>query len=293
LNDEAIPASLLVLALDSAIREEAELVDLQGTVTVVTGGRVGVGKALATEAARRGSRVIIASRSDASATVAELKANGAEVDWFTTDVRDPESWTALREFTVSRFGGVNILINNAAGGSASGSLESASVEGIREVIETNILGYIYGVKAFAEDLRASAASGSPAYILNVGSEHSLGVPPHVTPLSPYTVSKQAGLGITEVTRRDLAGTGIGVALVAPGWVLTETVTGLTEKSEGFADAVLPYAQESDLVARVSFDGLLEGREVIVTNPKSVAFARERAEKLLADYEWAEKRSIAG
>jgi NAD(P)-dependent dehydrogenase (short-subunit alcohol dehydrogenase family) len=280
-----------MLANGSAIREEAELVNLQGTVAVVTGGRVGLGKALAIEAARRGSRVVIASRSDATATVDELRESGAEVDWFKTDVRDPDSWAALREFTLSRFGRVNVLINNAAGGSASGSLESASVDGIREVIDTNILGYIYGVRAFAKDLRASAAAGEPAYVLNVGSEHSLGVPPHVTPLSPYTVSKQAGLAITEVTRRDLADTGIVVSLVAPGWVLTETVTGLTEKSEGFAEAVLPYAQESELVARVSFEGLLEGREVIVTNPKSVPFARERAEKLLADYAWAERHSV--
>jgi NAD(P)-dependent dehydrogenase (short-subunit alcohol dehydrogenase family) len=108
----------------------------------------------------------------------------------------------------------------------------------------------------------------------------------VMPLSPYTVSKQAGLAITDVTRRDLAGTGVGVSLTAPGWVLTENVSHIIEQSEQFGAAVLPFAQPTELVAKLSFDGLLAGREVIVTNPKSVPFARERAEKLLADYAWA-------
>jgi NAD(P)-dependent dehydrogenase (short-subunit alcohol dehydrogenase family) len=264
------------------------MVDLHGAVTVVTGGRTGVGKALAHEAAKRGAKVLIASRSDATATTEELRARGTEAEWFLTDVRDPESWAALHEFANETFGKVNILINNAAGGGGNGSLESAELDAITEVISTNILGYVHGIRTFADDLRAQAADGAPAYILNIGSEHSLGVPPHVMQLSPYTVSKQAGLAITEVTRRDLAGTGVGVALCAPGWVLTENVSAIADQSAEFAAAVLPYAQPSDLVARLAFDGLLAGREVIVTNPKSVPFARERAQRLIADYDWAEQ-----
>jgi NAD(P)-dependent dehydrogenase (short-subunit alcohol dehydrogenase family) len=264
------------------------MVDLQGTVTVVTGGRVGVGKALAIEAAGRGSKILLASRSDASEAAEELRGSGATVEWFETDVRDPESWKALRDFVKAKFGRVNILINNAAGGGGNGSLESSPHEALQEILDTNILGYIHGIRTFASDLREAAADGEPAYILNVGSEHSLGVPPHVMPLSPYTVSKQAELAITEVTRRDFVGTAIGVSLVAPGWVLTENVTSLTERSEDFAKSVLPYAQPSALVAKIAFDGLLAGRDVIVTNPKSVPFARERVEKLLADYAWTER-----
>jgi NAD(P)-dependent dehydrogenase (short-subunit alcohol dehydrogenase family) len=267
------------------------MVGLGGAVTVVTGGGAGVGRALAAEAARRGSAVVIAARSDASEAVDELRGAGGVAEWFRTDVCNPEDWVALRSFVLNRFGGVNVVVNNAAGGSGSGALETATPESVEQVISTNVLGYIYGVRTFSGDLRVAAAAGAPAYILNVGSEHSLGVPPHVMPLSLYTVSKQAGLAITEVARRDLAGTGIGVSLVAPGWVLTETVSRLVEQSSDFADAVLPYAQPGDLVARISFDGLLDGREVIVTNPKSVPFARERAERLLADYAWAEQLEI--
>lgn len=287
-TDVVDPKPIRVTVLDLTMIVRENMVDLNDTITVVTGGRVGVGKALAREAARRGSTVIIASRSDASSTVEELRAEGATVDWKLTDVRAPDSWLALRDFVVDTYGRVNVLVNNAAGGGGDGTLESSSWEAIEEVIATNILGYVLGVRTFGDDLRASAAAGAPAYILNVGSEHSLGVPPHVMTLSPYTVSKQAGLAITEVTRRDFADTGVRVALTAPGWVLTENIKNYIEHSEEFASAVVPFAQETELVARRSFDGLFAGRDVIVTNPKSVPFARERAQRLLDDYAWAEK-----
>jgi NAD(P)-dependent dehydrogenase (short-subunit alcohol dehydrogenase family) len=112
------------------------------------------------------------------------------------------------------------------------------------------------------------------------------------PVSLYTITKQAGLAITEVTRRDLAGTGVGVSLVAPGWVLTEQVRAIIDSSDEFAAAITPYAQETAEVARIAFDGLLSGRELIVTNPKSVAFARDRAHRILNDLEWAERREEA-
>jgi len=266
--------------------------DLRDALTVVTGGGTGVGLGLALEAARRGSRVVIASISDAGAAVEQLRAAGAEADWFQVDVSNRERVLELAAFTREKYGPVNVLINNAAGGDSAGSIIDNDPEGIQRALNINVLGYVWTIQAFADDLRSNAAKGAPAYILNVGSEHSLGVPPHVMPLSAYTVTKQAGLAITEVVRRDLAGTGIGVALVAPGWVLTEQVSGIISASEEFAAAVTPYAQETSEVARIAFDGLLSGRELIVTNPKSVPFARDRAHRILGDLSWAEHREEA-
>ncbi|MGO4757983.1 hypothetical protein AB4212_56865, partial [Streptomyces sp. 2MCAF27] len=57
--------------------------------------------------------------------------------------------------------------------------------------------------------------------------------------------------------------------------------------------VTPYAQETSEVARIAFDGLLSGRELIVTNPKSVPFAKDRAHRILSDLSWAEHREEAG
>jgi len=266
--------------------------DLRDALTVVTGGGTGVGLGLALEAARRGSRVVIASISDAGAAVEQLRAAGAEADWFQVDVSDRERVQELAAFTREKYGPVNVLINNAAGGDSAGSIIDNDPDGIQRALNINVLGYVWTIQVFADDLRSNAAKGAPAYILNVGSEHSLGVPPHVMPLSAYTITKQAGLAVTEVVRRDLAGTGIGVALVAPGWVLTEQISGMVSASEEFAAAVTPYAQETSEVARIAFDGLLSGRELIVTNPKSVPFAKDRAHRILGDLSWAEHREEA-
>jgi NAD(P)-dependent dehydrogenase (short-subunit alcohol dehydrogenase family) len=268
------------------------MTDLHNTVTVVTGGRQGVGLGLALEAARRGSRVVIASISDASEAVERVRATGAEAGWFQVDVSDRDRVHELAAFTRDTYGPANILINNAAGGAGAGSLVDNDHDGVERAMSINVLGYVWTIQAFADDLRSQAAAGAPAHILNVGSEHSLGVPPHVMPVSLYTITKQAGLAITEVTRRDLAGTGVGVSLVAPGWVLTEQVRAIIDSSDEFAAAITPYAQETAEVARIAFDGLLSGRELIVTNPKSVAFARDRAHRILNDLEWAERREEA-
>jgi NAD(P)-dependent dehydrogenase (short-subunit alcohol dehydrogenase family) len=69
--------------------------ELSNTVAVVTGGRIGLGRALALEAARRGATVVIASPSDASSTVAEIQATGATAEWAQVDVADYAAVEAL------------------------------------------------------------------------------------------------------------------------------------------------------------------------------------------------------
>jgi NAD(P)-dependent dehydrogenase (short-subunit alcohol dehydrogenase family) len=271
---------------------EAEMTDLDNAVTVVTGGGKGIGLGVAFEAARRGSRVVLASISDASGAVDKLRAAGAEAEWFQVDVSDRDRVHELAAFTRETYGPANILVNNAAGGDSAGSIIGKDPEGIRRAVDINVLGYVWTIQAFADDLRNNAAQGAPAYILNVGSEHSLGVPPHVMALSTYTVTKQAELAITEVVRRDLADSGVHVSLVAPGWVLTEQIRDLVSASDEVAAAVTPYAQETEDVARIALDGLLSGRELIVTNPKSVPFAKDRAHRILGDLSWAEHREEA-
>lgn len=260
---------------------EAEFT-LEGSVTVVTGGGKGLGLGLARGAAKRGSKVVIASISDAAAAVAAIRSEGGDADWFQVDVSDPDAVRRLAQFTRDRFGPARLLINNAAGGgNPGGSLLDPPDDDLRRVLEVNVLGYAYTIRAFADDLRQSARDGW-GHILNVGSEHSLGVPPYVPPISWYTVTKQAGLAITEVARRDFADTGVGASLLAPGWVLTEVVQHYLDTSPEMADAILPYVQTVDVVSDAAFAGLADGRDLIVTNPKSVPFARERAEKTLMD-----------
>jgi NAD(P)-dependent dehydrogenase (short-subunit alcohol dehydrogenase family) len=163
---------------------------------------------------------VIASPSDASNTA----------EWARLDVSDYAAVEALAHDVRKSYGGTNILVNNAAAGGEPGGLDTADPSAARRLFEVNVTGVFNGIRAFAADLKAQAAAGRPAHILNVGSEHCLGVPPHVMPISTYTVSKYATLAFTDTARRDFAGTGLNVSLLAPAWILTERVAQLTEQS---------------------------------------------------------------
>lgn len=255
---------------------------LTDAVVVVTGGGTGVGRALAREAASRGARVLIGSTGDASETLNLITAAGGQAEWVTTDVADYESVMNLKAEALRRFGKVNVMVNNAASGGENAGLDTADPTKARRLFEVNVLGMFNGIRVFAEELKKSAQRGQAAYILNVGSEHSLGVPPHVMALSTYTVSKYANLGFTDVARRDFDGTGVGTSLLAPGWVLTERVGELIAAHPELRSAIEPYAQSSEDVAKQAFDGLLSGIHIIATNPASRAFALEHARDVMAD-----------
>jgi NAD(P)-dependent dehydrogenase (short-subunit alcohol dehydrogenase family) len=254
---------------------------LDGAVVVVTGGATGIGLALAREAGARGARVMIGDAQDASQAVETLRTDGVTADWLTVDIADYAQVEHLAQATVATFGTVNVVCNNA-GISVLGALQDVDPADARRVFDVNVLGMFHVVHAFARRLAGAAAQGRPAYLLNTGSEHSLGVPPHVTPMSIYTTTKYAALGLTDTARRDLHPLGVGVSLLAPGWVRTDRVKAATAANPVAAAAIEPFAQEPDLVARAAFDGLLAGTAVIATNPYSREFAMEHARDLMAD-----------
>lgn len=255
--------------------------NLKDAVVVVTGGATGIGQALAREAAERGARLMIADVDDASQTVEMLRELGATAEWMRADTSDYADVQRLAAATIERFGTVNVLCNNA-GIAVLGGLPEVDPQAAKKLLDINVLGLFHGIRAFAPLLKQAAAEGGPAYILNTGSEHSLGVPPHVMPMSIYTVSKFAALGLTETARRDLEGTGIGVSLFTPGWVLTDKVRSFIAADPQFAAAIEPFAQEPGDVAKKAFDGLLDGALIIPTNSASRAFAMEHARTLMAN-----------
>lgn len=257
------------------------LTGLEDAVVVVTGGATGIGLALVREAVRRGARVMIVDVDEAGEAVAALRRGGATVESTIADVSDVEAVRRAAAETVARFGGVDVVCNNA-GTAAFGPLQEVEPGAASRVLRVNVEGAFHVIHAFAPALVESAGAGRPAYLLNTGSEHSLGVPPYVEPISIYTVSKYATLGLTMTAHRDLGPAGIGVSMLAPGWTLTENVRGLVESNPVAAAAIVPYAQEPEEVAARAFDGLLAGTRVIATNPHSRAFAMEHARSLMVD-----------
>jgi NAD(P)-dependent dehydrogenase (short-subunit alcohol dehydrogenase family) len=254
---------------------------LNDAVVVVTGGATGIGRALAREAVRRGARVMLVDINDPGDAVAELRGMGGTVESTIADVCEIADVRRGVAETVDRFGGVNVVCNNA-GTAVPGRLQETEPEDASRILRLNVEGAFNVIHAFAPSLQESAATGRPAYLLNTGSEHSLGVPPHVPPLSVYTVTKYAVLGLTMTAHRDLGPEGIGVSMLAPGWTLTENIQGFIDADAELAAAITPYAQESGEVAAQAFDGLVAGTRVIATNPHSRAFAMEHARNLMAD-----------
>lgn len=254
---------------------------LDNTVVVVTGGATGIGRALAIEAAARGAMVVIGDIQDAQSTVEAIVSAGGRAQWRSCDMTVYSDVAGLAAYAVEQFGGVNVLCNNAGWG-VPGALHATDPAVARQVLDLNVLGLFHGIHAFTPHLQSAASAGRPAFIMNTGSEHSLGVPPHVAQMSVYTASKFAALGLTETASRDLAPLGIKVSLLAPGWVRTERVSALMGASAEAAARIEPYAQDPADVAAKAFDGLAAGHLIIATNPASREFAMAHARQLMAE-----------
>jgi NAD(P)-dependent dehydrogenase (short-subunit alcohol dehydrogenase family) len=253
---------------------------LQDAVIVVTGGGTGVGQGLAVAAAARGAKIAIASPEPADESIDLVTAAGGTAQWFPMDIADHASVAAGAEHILSAFGEVNVLVNNAAGSSAPGLLQATDPSTVRRQFEINILGTYHCLRVFHEPLAAAAAAGRLAHVLNVGSEHSLGVPPHVPPISTYTVTKYTSLAFTDVLRRDFGEDGIGVTMLAPSWVLTDAVRGAMERIPAVAEAVGNRGQDPALVAGMAWDAVLDGRYLAITNDTSREFVRAHAQEIL-------------
>jgi NAD(P)-dependent dehydrogenase (short-subunit alcohol dehydrogenase family) len=253
---------------------------LSEMIVVITGAATGLGRALAIEAAARGAHVLLVDVDDASESLELIRAAGGRADAYRVDISSYEDVASMAESIVRTYGSVNVLVNNAAAGGGAGTLEAANPIAVKKMFEVNVLGVFNGIHAFGPALRATAAQGHPAYILNLGSEHSLGVPPHVPPVSAYTVSKHAPLGLTHTAQRDFEASGVRVSMLAPGWIRTPSIQARIVASAEWAALVEQHAQTPEYVASCAWDGLLKGLAIIPTNPFSREFVLKHARDMM-------------
>jgi short-subunit dehydrogenase len=182
---------------------------IRGTRFAVTGSSGGIGKALALELARRGGRLVLnARRAEALAETAEAaRALGAEVETVAGDVADPVARRTLIDRCVERFGGLDVLVNNAGIG-AFGPFEAADEERLRRVMEINFFAAVELTRIAIPVLRA----GERPMIVNISSVLGLRGAPLT---SEYCASKFALAGWSQSLRAELAGA-IDVLVVSPG-----------------------------------------------------------------------------
>jgi NAD(P)-dependent dehydrogenase (short-subunit alcohol dehydrogenase family) len=205
-----------------------------GSVAVVTGGAAGIGLAAARRFAQSGLRVCIADMGTdrlarAAAELAPFAAGGADdVMSRETDVSCVEDLRRLKQAVQERFGGTDVLMNNA--GIQPGSTVFGPAERWQRILDVNLWGAIHGTQVFAPEM---IARGRPGLIINTGSKQGITTPPGDP---AYNVSKAALKAFTEALQHELRNTPncrIGAHLLIPGFVFTElTAKGRVEKPTG-------------------------------------------------------------
>ena len=240
------------------------------SVAVVTGGASGIGLASATKFAGMGMRLVIVDRAEdkLAAAASDLRAAGAaDVMTSAADISDRAQVEALDKEVTDRFGGTDILMNNAGIGGRSSCL--GPLEDWQAILGVNLWGAIHGTQVFAPGM---VARGRPGAIINTGSKQGITTPPG----NPaYNVSKAALKAFSEALAHELRNTEgcrITAHLLIPGFVFTG-MTGRSEKP--------PAAWTADQTAAFFIECLGRGDFYILCPDNDVP--RELDEKRMA---WA-------
>ena len=188
---------------------------LEGKVAIVTGGATGIGRAAAIALAREGAKVAIGdvNRVDAENTVAEITKAGGEAIFVECDVGSDEDAKRLVDTTVSTFGKLDVLFNNAGINPMEGSVVDMSLDDWRRVFAINVDGIFFCSRHAVPELRRNGGGR----IINTASPSSFrGWPANAA----YIASKGAVMALTRAMAADHARENIRVNAIVPGLILT-------------------------------------------------------------------------
>ena len=190
--------------------------DLTGKVAIVTGASRGIGAAIAHAFAQAGAQVILASRKQEplDAVAAEIRAAGGTATAVAAHTGDDAAVEALVARAVDEYGGVDILVNNAATNPHYGPVLTAEDTHWDKTFDVNVKGYVRMVRACMAPMQARGGGA----VINVAS--IAGLKPE-TGMGVYAVSKAGVLMLTQVLAVELAPANIRVNAVAPGYVKTK------------------------------------------------------------------------
>lgn len=271
----------------------------EGKVAVITGGASGFGKEFARIGAQLGMKLVLADvQEDAlDTTVAEFKAQGAQVIGLRTDVSKAEQVQALADAAMTAFGEVNLVFNNAGVG-AGGLLWENSEKDWEWVLGVNLYGVIHGVRIFTP-LMLEAAKKDPGFqghIVNTASMAGLLNPPA---MGVYNVSKHAVVSLTETLYQDLSlvTEQVRCSVLCPYFVPTGISQSQRNRPAGLANDAPPTRSQmvsqalSDKavnsgkvtaadVAQMTFDAIRDESFYIYSHPQALATVRHRMEDIV-------------
>ncbi len=202
-------------------------VKLQDRIAIVTGGNSGIGRGIALRFAAEGARVAITGRDTAKgeATLKALQERGAEAAFFAADLGDESAAAALVANVVRRFGGLDLVVNNAGAGTRRAPVSATDGAGQRldTLLRANLLPAYHVAAHSLAHLR-----GRPgAAIVNISSTAAL----HGT-WGNYGVAKAAVEALTRSLAVQGAPLGIRANGISPGWITTEVTAGNAATDRG-------------------------------------------------------------
>ena len=269
--------------------------DISGRVAFVTGGASGLGLAMAKAFAKRGAKVMLAdlNAEGMAKAEAELKATGADVASVVCDVADLDAVKAAADATISRFGKVHLVVNNA-GVALGGQPGEIPVQDWRWIVDINLMGVVHGVEVFTPLIRSHGEGGHFVNTASMAGHFS------APGMAPYNATKFAVVGYSEALKGELAPHDIGVSVLCPAWVRTNIHnTGFDRPSGGATleeakndpqyqamSDVIEAGLEPDLVGGWVADCVEAGRLYIFTHPDFSTAIDARYAAIKADYDAA-------
>jgi len=200
--------------------------DLTGKVAIVTGASRGIGFAIAETYALAGAKVVLSSRKQEVLDQAAEKigAGGGDVFPYAAHTGDSEAVKNLISTCIERFGGVDILVNNAATNPHFGPLLTSEESHWDKILDVNLKGYFRMIKACAESMRQRGGGK----VINVASVAGLR---YQQGMGIYGISKAGVLMLTRTLAVELAADNIQVNAIAPGFIQTQFSRVLWETPE--------------------------------------------------------------
>jgi NAD(P)-dependent dehydrogenase (short-subunit alcohol dehydrogenase family) len=235
-------------------------VDAKGKTAIITGASRGIGKQIAIELGRLGANVVVAARTveahrrlsgTVDETVDAVQAVGGDAIAVRTDLANPDDVANLAEQAVTRFGGIDVLVNNAAdtSGGAPSILDLERKDWLRQ-FDTNLHGPFSLIRAV---LPSMGKNGGVIVNMSSGAGDLAPVADLTGPIEQplaYAVTKAALNRLGNAIAPELRHLGIAVVTVDPGFTRTELVDLMSERGAIDADAAVPMEVPTKAVVHI-------------------------------------------